>query len=241
MKPKIVIVAGGLATRMQSLTQDIPKALIDVNGKPLVQHQIEFFQKAGFTNLILCIGHLGHKIKDYFEDGSNFGVNITYFQDDLLGTAGSVKLAENDAEDICIVFYGDNLTTMNFDNLLNFHNKKNSDFTVVLKEMSEGSVGSSFVQLENDKITSFVERPKEENVKHLKNYRNNGIYVMNKKIFSLIPPNKKYDFGYDLIPDLIAKKFNVHGYVSNEFFRELGTREKYEKIKEDKTANKLLK
>jgi len=241
MMPKVVIVAGGLAKRMMPVAEQIPKCLVDINGKPLILHQIEFFKKNGFTEFIFCIAHLANKVEDYFNDGSRFGVNIQYSQDQLSGTAGAVKLVENMVRDVCIVYYGDNLTTMNFHKLLDFHTSKKSDFTVVVKP-SAGH-GSSLVRLaDSSRVTSFTERQTAEDLKTPgSNYINNGIYIMNKNIFSLIPPKRKYDFGYNLIPDLVRKKFNVYGYITHEFFREIGRLEKYEKFMKEVNNREVLK
>src|SRR5512137_1803905 len=93
---KIVIVAGGLATRMLPITEEIPKCMVDINGKPLIQHQLEFFKSKGYTEFIFCVAHLAEKVKEYFGDGSALGVKIQYVQEtkELMGTAGSVKLTE---------------------------------------------------------------------------------------------------------------------------------------------------
>ena len=234
MNPKIVVVAGGLATRMGPVTEEIPKTLLEVNGKPLLQHQVEFFKKNGFYDFVFCIAHLAHKVKDFFKDGSEFGVNIVYSEDKLLGTAGAVKLAENSVGDVCIVFYGDNLTTMNFDKLLEFHESRKSDFTVVVTQIPEGKITSSLLTLDEDgKMNLFIEKPTgEEFKKPGKIYYNQGIYVMNKNIFSLIPEGN-CDFGHDVIPALSKRNANSHGYPTDEFFREIGRPEKYEQLKEE--------
>src|SRR3989338_139198 len=233
MKPKVVIVAGGLATRMRPVTEDMPKCMLDVNGKPLVQHQMEFFRKNGFYNFILCIMHIGEKVESFFKDGSDFGVKIEYSHEDrLFGTAGAVKLVEGIAGDTCIVFYGDNLTSMNFDSLLEFHRARESDFTVVSQQIPKGKITSSLLTLgDTGKITLFIEKP-EESAFETSNalYYNRGIYVMNKNIFSLIPKNAKYDFGHDLIPDLVKRGLNIYAYVTDEFFHEFGRPENYRKF-----------
>jgi mannose-1-phosphate guanylyltransferase/phosphomannomutase len=245
-KPIIVIIAGGLATRMKPIAEDIPKCLIDINGKPLIQHQIEFLAKKGYNNFIFCVAHLADKVKEHFGDGSVFGVNIEYSQEpgELLGTAGAAKLAEGAIGDRCIIFYGDNLTTIDFDAALKFHDENRSDFTVLLRDLPEGYKSSSIITLdESGRINTFLEKPQKDDFERLKDkrkgqktYINSGIYIMNKNIFSLIPENTKFDFAKDLIPIIIKNKLGFYGYVSNEFFRELGRVEKYDKFKEELTA-----
>jgi len=123
---KIVVVAGGLATRMRPYTDSTPKCMLDLNGKPLIAHQLEYFRDHGYTDFIFCIGHLAEQVVEFFGDGSSMGVRIEYSQEDaLLGTAGSVKKAEallEGSEDF-IVYYGDNLAGMDFDRFVSFHKK----------------------------------------------------------------------------------------------------------------------
>ncbi|MFH1445565.1 MAG: nucleotidyltransferase family protein [Nanoarchaeota archaeon] len=246
-KPVFVIIAGGLATRMKPVTEEIPKCLIDVSGKPLIQHQVEYLAKRGYNDFIFCVAHLADKVKEHFDDGSAFGINVKYSHEpkELLGTAGAVKFVENMVGDICIVYYGDNLTTIDFDKALEFHRLKNSDFTVLLRPLPEGYKSSSIITLdESGKVTTFFEKPPQEEFdKHEeeKMYINDGIYIMNRNVFSLIPKNTKFDFAKDLIPLLMERSMNFYGYVSSEFFRELGRVEKYEKFKEElKERGKVL-
>ena len=155
----IVIVAGGLATRMQPLTENIPKCLIDINGTPLIEHQLRFFKKLGYTKIIFCIAHLADKVKDYFGDGSAYGLKISYAeeQEQLLGTAGSVKKAASLIDgDKLIVFYGDVLTSLDVGALLDFHSLKNADATVCVRPLPEGYRSSSLVMMdEANAITHF--------------------------------------------------------------------------------------
>jgi mannose-1-phosphate guanylyltransferase/phosphomannomutase len=241
MKQKhvVVIVAGGLATRMRPITEEIPKCLIDTGGKPLIQHQIEFFRDRGFRSFIFCVAHLADMVKEYFRDGSGFGVRIKYSQEpkELLGTAGAVKLIEPMVNETFIVYYGDNLTTEDFDKVLDFHKNKKSDFTILVRDLPEGYVSSSIINMdESGRIKTFLEKPpKEEFEKHKgqKNYINNGIYVVEPRVLGGIPENTKYDFAKDLIPKLMSSGFGVYGYVSNNFFREIGRVEKYEQFKKE--------
>lgn len=248
MKPKVVIVAGGLATRMKPLIEDIPKCLIDLDGKPLVQHQIEFFKKCGFTDFIFCIGHLAGKVKAYFKDGSKFGVNIKYSQEnkELLGTAGAVKLVEKliPEEEDFIVYYGDILTSMNFNKFLKFHVKAGGIATVCIRPLPEGYKSSSVIILdENKKIQVFLEKPQTEAIEkypYNKKYINNGIYVFKKEVLKLIPENTKYDFAKQVFPLIIEKGLGIYGYSTEEFFREIGRVEKYEKFLEEMKSRKNI-
>lgn len=247
MKPKVVIVAGGLGTRMKPIIEDMPKCLIDLNGKPLVQYQIGFFKKCGFTDFIFCIGHLADKVKAYFKDGSKFGVNIEYSQEneELLGTAGAVKHAERliSEEEDFIVYYGDSLTSMDFNKFLRFHAKAGGMATVCIRPLPEGYKSSSIVILDESKrIKAFLEKPKAEELekyRHKKKYINNGIYVLKKWALKLIPDNAEFDFAKQLFPLMIKKNLGVYGYSTREYFREIGSIGKYEKFLKEMERRKV--
>lgn len=239
MKPKVVIVAGGLAKRMRPVTEDIPKCLVELGGKPLIQHQIEFFRESGYGDFVFCVAHLADRVREYFKDGSSFGVNIEYSEDGgrLLGTAGAVRLVQPKVKDTIIVYYGDVLTEEDFDGVLEFHRKVGSDFTVVVRESPKGYVGSSIITMKEDRrIGVFLEKPgagEFDKFKDEKKYINNGIYVMEPVVFEEIPENEKCDFASDLIPRLLERGTKVYGYVSDKFFREIGRPDKYEKFRSE--------
>jgi mannose-1-phosphate guanylyltransferase / phosphomannomutase len=238
---KIIIVAGGLATRMRPITEEIPKCMIDINGKPLIQHQLEFFKSRGYKDIIFCVAHLADKVKEYFEDGKKFGLNINYVQEtkELMGTAGSVKLAEKiiGKDENFIVYYGDNLTNIDFDKFTNFHITKKALATICLRSLPKSYKSSSIIILDKEKkIKVFLEKPSTEEFKKYENeniFINSGIYIFNREIFKLIPANLKFDFAKQLFPLILEKKLGLYGYSTNEYFREIGRVEKYEKFLEE--------
>ena len=245
MKPRVIVVAGGLATRMKTISEKVPKCLLRLDKKPLIQHQIEFFKRKGYTNFIFCIAYLGDKIKKYFKDGNSFGVNIHYSEEpeDLLGTAGTVKLIQSMLDNTFIVYYGDILTNEDFDKVLQFHKQKNSDFTIVVRLLRRGYISSSLIIMdENYRTKVFIEKPSKEDFekyKDEKRYINNGIYIIEPKILPEIPQGIKYDFAKQLIPKLLKMNMNVYCYVSSSLFEEIGTMEKYGKFKEKLKENKI--
>jgi len=246
MKPKIVIIAGGLATRMGHHTEKIPKCLININGKPLIQHQIDFFKKNGFTDFVFCVAHLADKVKEYFGDGKKYGVNIGYSEEseELLGTAGSVGLLRGKINDVIIVYYGDVLTDMNFDDVLRFHREKGSDFTITARKLPDSYISSSIILIDNDgRLKLFSEKPQKEEFDRYndeKRYINNGIYIINPDILGEIPIGKKYDFSRDLIPRLVDKGKKIYVYVLDGFFREIGRVEKYDKFRKEFGDKKVI-
>jgi NDP-sugar pyrophosphorylase family protein len=245
---KIVIVAGGLATRMRPHSDSIPKCMVDLNGKPLIAHQLEYFREHGYTDFIFCVGHLAEKIREFFGDGSSLGLRIEYVQEKgmLLGTAGSVKLAEpflvREAD--YIVYYGDNLTSMDFDRFISFHKEKNGIASLAIRPLPAGYKGSSLITLdEKERITNYLEKPSLEDIARYskeKCYINSGIYALKREVLDHIPKGEKYDFSMQLFPRLIKEGYELYGYPSSEFFREIGRTEKYASFREECIGKKEI-
>ena len=220
---QILIIAGGLGTRMEGLTKDVPKCMLEVNGKPFIQHQLEIFKQQGFTDIIFCLRHLAEVVQDYFKDGSEFGLDIEYsVENNSLGTAGAVKNAEHLIDDDFIVFYGDNYTNMDFNQFIEQH----KGIATVNVRKNETHTNSSMLLTLNMRIVDFIEKP--NNV-----YINNGIYVCNKEILNYIPENVKYDFGYDLFPELIKQNKRLYAYTTECYYKEIGTIKKYNEFRRE--------
>ncbi len=234
-----MIVAGGLATRMQPLTETIPKCLIDVHGKPLIEHQLDIFKTQGFTNFVFCVAHLAEKVKAYFGNGDKWGLNIQYSQDgeQLVGTAGAVKRAIRLLPETFLVCYGDTISRQNFNDLVDFHFAQQAHATISLREPAEKSRNKTLVDsliiLDNNQITHFIEKPTAEVATRYNNYRvyiNNGIFVLNKSSLDHVPEGKKADFSYDIFPYLIAAGKRVCGRVCRNFYLEIGKTEKHRRV-----------
>lgn len=238
----IVIVAGGLATRMQPLTETIPKCLVDIHGKPLIEYQLDVFKAQGFTDFIFCIAHLAEKVEEYFGDGSKWGVTIQYSRDGekLLGTAGAVKSAAHLLPNHFMVYYGDTISQQNFNALADFHFAQQSVATVSLRENPKNSgarFADSLIMIHENKITHFIEKPQQELVNQYDDhmiYTNNGIFILEKSVLDTIPANEKYDFSYDVFPNLIEQGKNLYAHISKDFYVEIGKMEKYTKIVQEK-------
>jgi MurNAc alpha-1-phosphate uridylyltransferase len=127
MTMQVAILAGGLATRLKPLTDELPKSLVTIEGRTFLEYQLEFLKAGGVTNIVLCIGYLGEQIERYCGDGSRFGVNIKYSHEGttLLGTAGALKKAENLLEDEFFVMYGDSYLFLDFTTLMCYFKNQN--------------------------------------------------------------------------------------------------------------------
>lgn len=203
---KVVILAGGLGKRLRPLTFAIPKPLIPIGEKPILEILISRLKKFGLVDIILAVGYKSELIKTYFGNGSKFGVNISYVEEPRsLGTAGPLKLV--DLNEDFLVMNGDILTDLDFSKLIEFHKTNNNDLTVGIRE-EEHKTRFGVLDLEGDDIKGIREKP-------IFNFNiSAGIYIVNPKLLYLIP-NKKYDFP-NLMLDSISKNYKVKGYKIEE-------------------------
>src|SRR5690606_1381477 len=159
-KMKAVIMAGGEGSRLRPLTCDIPKPMVPIVNVPVMEHIINLLRKHGIKEIAVTLAYLPQKIKDYFGNGSNFGVNIYYFTEDVpLGTAGSVKNAEEFLDETFVVISGDSLTNMDITKALEFHREKKSLATLVLTRVDVPLEYGVVITNENGNIEGFLEKP----------------------------------------------------------------------------------
>lgn len=221
-----VILAGGAGANLRPLTYEVPKTLIPVKGKPILEYTIELLKKHQIRDLILAIGHLGGKIRDHFGDGKRFGVKIHYSREAKpLGTAGALKLARKHLEEATfLVVHGDVLTKLDLGNLLTFHQSHGGLATMALAVVKDVS-GVETVSLDGYKIKKFFRTPGEKKLKT--GLVNAGIYVFQPEIFRFIPRFRTRMLE-DVFPGL-AKKGKLFGYPFSEPWYDVSTPESYEK------------
>lgn len=209
---KAMILAAGRGTRLRPLTEHVPKCMIPINGRPLLEYTIEWLRRYGVTHIAMNVCHLGDVIMAHFGDGSRWGVNITYsVEEEPLGTAGGVKNIEwfFDGGPF-LVWYGDNLSTCRLHELLQFHEEKEGAATIAL-HYREDPTQSGIVGLdENDRITRFLEKPGSDQV--FSHWVNAGIYVLEPQVLASIPAEGAPDFGRDTFPQLLARGESLYGY-----------------------------
>jgi len=236
---KVVIIAGGKGTRISSIANEIPKAMIPVNNKPVLEYQVELAKRYGHTEIILVIGHLGEKIEDYFGDGSKWGLNIKYFKEVVpLGTAGAIAELSDELTKDFFVFYGDTVMDIALDQMLDFHKNNNSDSTLFLHP-NDHPYDSDLVELaEDNKITHFYSKPHPEGLIY-RNLVNAALYILSPKIISLIPKGVKSDFAKNIFTICLEKDLTLYGYVSPEYIKDMGTPDRYEKVSKDVTSGKV--
>lgn len=227
MLTQAVIMAGGKGTRLLSLTNDeIPKPMIPVNGKPILQWQIDCLRREGITNIAIVTGHLGHKIGDFFGDGNGFGVSITYYHEELpLGTAGSLgELADNLEDDFFLVF-GDAIFDIALDRMAAFHREKGASATLFVHPNSHPFDSDMVLRDENSRITGFLSK-KSKRTGWYDNCVNAGFYILNRELCRAVPRGKKADLEKDILFPLAAEGKAVYAYASTEYIKDVGTPER---------------
>lgn len=235
---RAIILAAGFGKRLMPLTKDIPKPLLPVLGKPIIQHNIEWLKANGINEIAVNLHHLPSKIIELLGNGSKFGVKITYsVEKEILGTAGGVKKLERFVKGPFLVCYGDNLTNLDVKELLQFHKRKKGIAAICLHEIKKDELkDASIVNLSKDsRILSFAEKPDNAAIKKLmknrNNYSNAGIYILEPSILNLIEKNKFSDFARDIFPKLLKQGKKIYGCpLKNCFWAELGTLKKYKNV-----------
>ncbi len=223
---KAIIMAGGEGSRLRPLTCDLPKPMVPVMNVPLMEHIINLLKLHGITEIGVTLMYLPQKIIDYFGNGSNFGVNLNYFTEDSpLGTAGSVKAAENFLDETFVVISGDSLTNINITHAIEFHNKKKSKATLILTRVDVPLEYGVVITDSNDEITGFLEKPSWGEV--FSDTVNTGIYILEPEVLQLFDKNIKYDFSQNLFPLMLKNEEPLYGFISPDYWCDIGDLQAY--------------
>ncbi len=242
-----VIMAGGKGSRLRSITNDeIPKPMVPVDGKPLLEYQVEALKEYGIKKIVMIVGHLGEKIMDHFKDGKDFGVYIDYIvEKELLGTAGAFYYLKDktDAKDFLLVF-GDVFFDIDFDRMEDFH-FKNAALTTLLAHPNGHPYDSDLIQTDdNGKVIGFDSK---NNVRDYwyDNMVNAGMYVINRELLELVGEPVKIDFEKDILANQVKNGANIYAYHSPEYVKDVGTVDRInatvEELKNGLIASKNLK
>ena len=220
-----VIMAGGKGSRLLSITNDeIPKPMVPVDGKPLLEYQVEKLKTYGIKKIVMIVGHLGEKIVDHFKDGKDFGVEIDYiFEKEPLGTAGAFYYLKDkiDAKDFMLVF-GDVFFDMDFDRMEDFH-FKNSALTTLLAHPNGHPYDSDLIQTDDTgRVIGFDSK---HNVRDYwyDNMVNAGMYIINKRLLDLVKEPVKTDFEKDILANQVKLGASIYAYHTPEYVKDVGT------------------
>lgn len=227
---RIVLMAGGLGTRLKPLTEHFPKPLLKVGSKPVLQTIIENFREQGFIHFYLSVNYKAEMIEAYFKDGSQFDVSIQYLQEkQRLGTAGALSLLPEMPNEPLIVMNGDLLTKVDYRQLLNFHKEHEAAATMCVREY-DFQVPYGVVEIEQQRITGIKEKPVQ------RFFVNAGIYVLNPETLNQIPHDQFFDMP-SLFESLIAQQKNTVVFPIHEYWIDIGQMADYEKANNEFAQN----
>lgn len=230
-----VIMAGGKGTRLRDITNDeIPKPMAPIAGKPILRWQVEHLREQGVSDIVMIIGHLGHKIREYFGDGTAFGIHIYYINETTpLGTAGALSmlpplLKENNF----FLVFGDVLFDIDLRRMYCFHQKQHALATLFIHPNSHPFDSDLVVCGEESQVLRFDSKNNVRNYWY-HNCVNAGLYLMNREICQYVPPDTKVDMEKQLLPQLISMGKGIYGYQSTEYIKDVGTVERITKAEKE--------
>ncbi|MBU0756693.1 MAG: NTP transferase domain-containing protein [Nanoarchaeota archaeon] len=222
---KAVLLLGGKGTRFRPITYELPKALLPVQGKPVPEHLFELFKKYGIKDLVFSVGYKSDKIKEYFGDGSKFGVNISYVvEKEAVGSAGALKLASNLLSETFVVTNGDELKDIDLEDMYAFHKENDALITLALTTVRDPS-SYGVALLQGNRILRFVEKPKKEDAPSKLIHA--GLSIWEPAALDMVPEGFSM-FEKDIFPK-IAKEGKLYGYNFSGQWFDTGTPERYEK------------
>lgn len=222
----VVIMAGGLGSRLGELTRSTPKPMLQVGNKPILLTIIENFAKHGFTNIILCVNYKSDVIESFFKDGSGFGVNIRYVREEQrMGTAGALSLLQEAPDKPFFVMNGDILTNVNFENLLAYHASTQAPATMSVR-LFDLEVPYGVVYIKDNRIGGISEKPVHQF------FVNAGVYVLNPECLGQIPKGRMFDMP-SLFQLLVDQGRKPATYLISEYWIDIGHKQDYEAAKGD--------
>lgn len=223
---QVAILAGGLATRLRPLTAEIPKSLIQIQGKPFLEYQLDFLKKGGVEDIVLCVGYLGEQIERYFGNGKEFGVNISYSYEgkNLLGTAGALKNAQNLLEDTFFTMYGDSYLFLDFSAVMSYF--KNQDkLALMTVYKNRDRYDESNTVIAGNLVKYYSKKEKTEGMVYIEY----GANIFRKEVLEFIPEDQPYTLEA-LFPKLIEQE-QLLAYEMPERFYQIGSPQGLEEFK----------
>ncbi|WP_287129820.1 mannose-1-phosphate guanyltransferase [Candidatus Cyanaurora vandensis] len=236
---RAVLMAGGSGTRLRPLTCDIPKPMVPILNRPISEHIINLLKRHGIAEVIATLYYLPDVMREYFRDGSDFGVSMTYAveEEKPLGTAGCVKNIEQLLTETFVVISGDSLTDFDLTAALKFHRERGSKATLILTRVPDPREFGVVITDENGRIERFLEKPSSSEV--FSDTVNTGTYILEPEVLRYLPGNKEVDFSNDLFPKLLAHKEPMYGYVAEGYWCDVGNLDTYREAQYDGLDRKV--
>lgn len=237
---KAVILAGGKGTRLASTIKDVPKALVGIGEKPVIEYQVSLLEKNGIKEVWMLLGYLGKQIRDYF--GKRKGSAIIRFsqEESPLGTAGAIKLLEGKIKDDFLVLSGDVMLDFDVKRFVKWHRQKKGLVSIVVHP-NDHPFDSDLVETNKDgQVINLLKKPHPEG-EVFRNLSVASVYIFSPEIFKYIPVNEKLDIEKDIMPKLLEAKEKIYAYSTPEYIKDMGTPERLEQVVKDYLSGKIKK
>ena len=235
---KTVIMAGGKGTRISSVASDIPKPMIKIDGKPVLEREIECLREQGFTDLIITVSHLGSIIMDYFGDGEKYGVNIEYFNEVIpLGNAGALFQLKDKLKEDFLLLNADAIFDVDFNRFVAYHKEKKAKVTLFTHPNSHPYDSGLIIADEQGRVEKWLTK-EDERIGWYKNRVNAGLHVISPEILNQTITTPKVDLDRQLLKPLAGKGV-MYAYDSPEYVKDMGTPERYEAVCKDYLAGRV--
>lgn len=236
---RAVLMAGGSGTRLRPLTCDLPKPMVPILNRPIAEHIINLLKRHQITEVIATLHYLPDVFRDYFHDGSDFGVQMTYAveEDQPLGTAGCVKNVEELLDETFLVISGDSITDFDLTKAIEFHKRKQSKATLILTRVPNPIEFGVVITDEDYRIRRFLEKPSTSEI--FSDTVNTGTYILEPSILKYLPENQECDFSKDLFPLMLEKNEPMYGYIAEGYWCDVGHLDAYREAQYDGLYRKV--
>ncbi|MFB8787296.1 MAG: mannose-1-phosphate guanyltransferase [Potamolinea sp.] len=236
---RAVLMAGGSGTRLRPLTCDLPKPMVPILNRPIAEHIINLLKRHQITEVVATLHYLPDVMRDYFQDGSDFGVQMTYAveEDQPLGTAGCVKNIAELLDETFLVISGDSITDFDLTAAIEFHKSKKSKATLILTRVPNPIEFGVVITDEQMRIRRFLEKPSSSEI--FSDTVNTGTYILEPSVLDYLPMNQECDFSKDLFPLLLDKKEPMYGYIADGYWCDVGHLDAYREAQYDGLQRKV--
>ena len=236
---RAVLMAGGSGTRLRPLTCDLPKPMVPILNRPIAEHIIDLLKRHQIYEVIATLHYLPDVLRDYFQDGGDFGVQMTYAieEDQPLGTAGCVKNITELLDETFLVISGDSITDFDLTAAIEFHQQKQSKATLILTRVPNPIEFGVVITDTEGRINRFLEKPSTSEI--FSDTVNTGTYILEPEVLDYLPENIECDFSKDLFPLLLAKNEPIYGYIAEGYWCDVGHLDAYRQAQYDGLERKV--
>lgn len=236
---RAVLMAGGSGTRLRPLTCDLPKPMVPILNRPIAEHIINLLKRHNIYEVIATLHYLPDAMRDYFQDGSDFGIQMTYAveEDQPLGTAGCVKNIAELLDETFLVISGDSITDFDLTAAIQFHKQQKSKATLILTRVPNPIEFGVVITDKDGRINRFLEKPSTSEI--FSDTVNTGTYILEPEVLEYLPANTECDFSKDLFPLLLAKDEPMYGYIAQGYWCDVGHLDAYRESQYDALERKV--